>query len=78
MAKVFLTDEEVEAEIERLRGSEFVKLARREERLRYKRRQLMYQLRSFEKRGKQLDAEGYTLENLEDLLAETEAETNEE
>lgn len=74
MAKEFLTDEEVEAEIERLRESELVKLARRELRIKYKRRQFLYQLRNLEKRGKQLEADGVTLDNLEQRMAETELE----
>ena len=53
MAKVFLTDFEVEQEIERLLDSNEVKLAKKEQRILYKRRQYMYQLRNMEKRGKQ-------------------------
>lgn len=74
MAKDFLTDVEVEQEIERLRESDFVKLARRELRLKYKRRQFLYQLRALEKRGKQLDADGITLDNLDTWVAEAEQE----
>ena len=48
----FLTDEQVEQEIARLSKSEAVKLARREARIKIGRRQRMYTLRSFEKRGK--------------------------
>lgn len=77
MPKEFYTEAQVEEEIERLSKSEYVKLARRELRLKYKRRQRMYQLRSLEKRGRQLDAEGVTLENLEAMLAETEADETE-
>ena len=44
MKEYGLTDEQVEAEIERLNASEAVALARREARLRYKRRQYLYQL----------------------------------
>lgn len=76
MPKEFLTDEAVEREIERLSKSEYVKLARRELRLKYKRRQRLYQLRSLEKRGRQLDAEGVTFETLEEMLAEMEVEEN--
>ena len=43
--KDILTDEQVEREIERLNNSEAVQIARREQRLKYKRRQYMYQLR---------------------------------
>lgn len=67
MAKEFFTDEMVEEEIERLLNSPHVKLAKKEEQIRYARRQYMYQLRSYEKKGKQLEAEGITFETLEDM-----------
>lgn len=72
MAREFLTDEEVEAEIERLTKSEAVKLARREQRIKYRRRQQLYTLRAYEKRGKQLMAEGVTMEALDILDASME------
>ena len=72
MAKDFLTDEAVEEEIERLRMSPLVALARREERIRYRRRQYMYALRAYEKKGKQLEADGITMEYLDSLTDETE------
>lgn len=68
MLKDFVTDEQVELEIERLQNSDFVRLARREERIRNRRRQTMYQLRSLEKRGKELAKMGLTLGNLEENL----------
>lgn len=74
MAKDFLTDEQVELEIARLRDSEDVRLAKEETRIKYKRRQYMYQLRCMEKRGKQLKAEGITLENMESRLFGEEAD----
>ena len=61
----FLTDEQVEAEIEKLNASEAVALARREQRLRYRRRQYLYQLRDLEKKGKALMAAGITREVLD-------------
>ena len=61
----FLTDEEVEKEIERLSQSELVALARREARLKYKRRQFLYQLRDLEKKGKALVEAGITREVLD-------------
>ena len=67
MAKDFLTDEQVELEIERLSESPAVMLARQEQRIKYRRRQYMYQLRYFEKRGKELMALGVTLDNLEEM-----------
>lgn len=39
MAKEYLTDEQVEQEIERLQKSKLVALARKEQRIRYQRRQ---------------------------------------
>ena len=72
MAKDFMTDEAVEEEIERLRMSPLVALARREERIRYRRRQYMYALRAYEKKGKQLEADGITMEYLDSLTEETE------
>lgn len=68
MAKDFMTDEQVEMEIDRLLHSDAVQLAKKEIRIKYKRRQYMYQLRNMEKRGKQLKAEGITLENMEKRL----------
>ena len=70
MAKDFLTDEQVAMEIERLKASDHVRLAQKEIRLKSKRRKWLYQLRYLEKRGKQLEASGMTLENIEELLSE--------
>lgn len=70
MAKEFITDEMVEEEILRLQNSPLVKLARREEAIRNRRRQYMYQLRMYEKKGKALEAQGVTLEELEELGSE--------
>lgn len=64
----FLTDEEVELEIKRLSESEDVRLARREQRIKYKRRQTLYTLRALEKRGKELAKQGYTVDNLEEEM----------
>jgi hypothetical protein len=69
-----LTDEQVEAEIERLTASEAVKLARYEERIRYRRRAYLYKLRDLEKKGKALMKAGITRDVLEDLFAECDAE----
>lgn len=65
MAQMTMTDEQVEEEILRLQTSPHVKLARREEAIRNRRRQYMYQLRMYEKKGKLLEAQGVTLEQLE-------------
>lgn len=69
-----LTDEEVEAEIERLNASEAVALARREARLRYKRRQYLYQLRDLEKKGKALLKAGITREVLDAMYSNSNEE----
>lgn len=68
MAKDWLTDQEVEAEIESLRKSPMVQLARREQSLKYKRRQALYQLRNLEKRGLKLAEQGITMDNIELML----------
>ena len=70
MARDFMTDEMVEEEILRLQTSPLVKLARREEAIRNRRRQYMYQLRMYEKKGKQLEAQGITLEELEEMAGD--------
>jgi len=72
--KNFLTDEAVEREIERLTGTEAVRIARKELRLKYKRRQALYQLRALEKRGKELMAAGITYENIETMMQAAEDE----
>lgn len=64
MARDVLTDSQVEREIERLLESPHVKLAKKEEAIRYRRRQYMYCLRTYEKRGKALEAQGVTMESL--------------
>lgn len=69
-----LTDEQVEAEIERLNASPAVALARHEQRLRYKRRQYLYQLRDYEKKGKALLAAGITREVLDALYKKCDEE----
>lgn len=67
MAREFMSDEMVEEEILRLQSSPLVKLARREEAIRNRRRQYMYTLRMYEKKGKALEAQGITLEELEEM-----------
>jgi hypothetical protein len=66
----WLTDEEVEVEIERLKGSEAVKLARKKMRFEYRRRQVLYGLRNLEKKGKELMAAGITSEMLDQMYAD--------
>lgn len=69
MAKDYMTDEQVAREVERLKQSEYVKLAQKEIRLKNKQRKWLYQLRWLEKHGKQLAKDGITLENIEQQLA---------
>lgn len=70
--KIFLTDEQVEEEIAKLQDSPLVKLARKEERIRYQRRQYLYTLRQYEKKGKELAASGITMEILDKIAKGTE------
>ncbi len=77
MARVTLTDEQVEAEIERLRKSPFVALARKEERMKYRQRQALYTLRNLEKKGRALDAAGITSEMLDAMDPEEVREARE-
>ena len=67
MAKNWLTDEQVEREIEELKESPYVKLARKEEQIRYRRRKYLYTLRAYEKMGKELEKSGVTMEMLEKI-----------
>lgn len=76
MAKTtFLTDEQVESEIARLTKTDAVKLALREQRVKYRRRQVLYSLRVLEKRGKQLMAQGVTMLDFEIVENAIDAET---
>ena len=65
-----LTDMQVEKEIERLTKSDAVKLARQERRIKYRRRQYLYQLRDLEKRGIQLQKAGITKAELDRMEQE--------
>lgn len=65
MAKGYLSDFQVELEIARLEKSPYVKLARYEEQLRQQRRVYLMELRSLEKKGMKLEAEGLTLDMIE-------------
>ena len=67
MAKEYIPDEMLDDEILRLQNSHHVKLARREENIRNRKRNYMYQLRMYEKKGKALEAQGITLESLEEM-----------
>lgn len=67
-----ITDEEVEREIARLKASPLVALGRREEHLKERRRRLMYKLRGYEKRGRELTDAGITREELDRIYKEGE------
>ena len=68
MPREILTDEQDELENERLLNSDDVKLAKKETRIKLRRRQYMYSLRTMEKRGKELSKQGITLDNIEEEL----------
>ena len=81
MPRKITPDELVDAEIERLRKTEAVKLAQKEQRLLNRKRKYLSDLRWLEKRGKALMAEGWTLDTLELLFRdipdeETDIRTN--
>ena len=67
-----VTDKEMQAEIERLRKSPNVKLARKADKAKYTQqkrynaeRQKLYTLRYLEKKGRQLSDDGYTLDDFD-------------
>ena len=62
------TDEEVEIEIHRLQNSDLVKLAKKEQAIKYRRRQQMWNLQFMEKRGRQLREMGINFDNIESEL----------
>ena len=62
------TISEIEGEIERLQKSEAVRLARKEQKIYNKRKAYMGALLALEKRGKELEAEGITMENMREKL----------
>ena len=71
--KSALSDEDVEREIDRLLNDDFVKLAKKEERVRYRRRQYLYKLRRYENKGKELAASGITMDMLNGLESDEDA-----
>ena len=62
------TIDEIESEIERLQKSEAVRLARKEQKIYNKRKAYMGALIALEKRGKELAADGITMENMREKL----------
>lgn len=78
MARRIPTPEElIDAEIERLKKTEEVKLAQKYQRLINRKRKYMADLRWLEKKGKQLMAEGWTIETIELLFKEIPVEREE-
>jgi hypothetical protein len=61
-------EELIDAEIERLKQTDEVKLAQKYQRLVNRKRKYMADLRWLEKRGKQLMAEGWTIDTIELLF----------
>lgn len=61
-------------EMELLNKSEYVSLARLEQRIKYRQRQRLYSLRAMEKRGKELAQAGFNRANMEAKLSELEQE----
>lgn len=55
----------MEEEIERLNHSEYVRLARAEQRAKYRKRQYLYTLRYLEKRGMELSKQGMDEDSFE-------------
>ena len=68
MARKITPEELVDAEIERLKKSDAVKLAQKEQRLMQRKRKYLADLRWLEKRGKKLMADGWTEDTLELLF----------
>lgn len=64
----YTPEELLDAEIERLKKTEAVKLAQKEQRLLNRKRKYLADLRYLEKRGKKLLAEGWTIDTLELLF----------
>lgn len=63
-------EELIDAEIERLKKTDEVKLAQKYQRLVNRKRKYMADLRWLEKRGKQLMADGWTIDTIELMFRE--------
>lgn len=68
MPRRITPEELIDAEIERLKKSDAVKLAQKEQRLINRKRKYLSDLRWLEKRGKALMADGWTSDTLELLF----------
>lgn len=81
MKRVITPDELVDAEIERLKKTDAVKLAQKERRLNLRKRRYLSDLRWLEKRGNKLMEDGWTLDTLELMfkdIPEPESEVKED
>ena len=76
MQRKITPEELVDAEIERLKKTDAVKLAEKEQRLLYRKRKYLAQLKWLEKRGKALMADGWTLDTLELLFQDIPEESD--
>lgn len=70
MTRKVTPEEAVAAEIERLKNTDAVKLALKDQRLQTRKKKWLYQLRWLEKRGLKLMEDGWTLETIELLYAD--------
>ena len=77
-SKKFLTDEEVELEISVLLEDPMVKLAKKDTRIKYRRRQYLYGLRNLKKKGEELAKAGITMEVLDAMDKECDSVKGEE
>lgn len=68
-------DAAIEAEIAHLRADEYVRLAKRYEYARTRRKQYLYQLRWYQKKGRELAALGVTMDNLDEMLCDNGGDT---
>ena len=65
-------DAAIEAEIANLRADEYVRLAKRYEYARTRRKQYLNQLRWYQKKGRELAGLGVTMESLDEMLCSSE------
>ena len=65
-------DAAIKAEIANLRADEYVRLANRYEYARTRRKHYLYQLRYYQKKGRELAALGVTMENIDEMLCSSE------
>lgn len=68
MSKAYIPDSQVEEEIARLTKSPYVRMARAEQQIKYRRRKYLSQLQSMEKRGMELERQGFSLDGFENDL----------